>query len=196
MTIIWHVENRKISTLQDYEQNPRQITSNDYKKLVESLQQDGYHKRITVNTNGVIIGGHARKKALLDAGFKPSDEIEVIVPDRELTPLEFDRINVRDNLGYGSFDFDILSNSENFDFQDLIDWGMSESLLGVATVEHIEPSADDDAIPSTPVEPTTRLGDVWLMGEHRLMCGDSSSITDVEKLMDGRKADLVFTDPP
>ena len=126
--ITWSTATRKISELKDYERNPRTISKDEFKKLVESLKQDGYHNRIAVNLDNVILGGHQRKKALLKAGWKPSDEIEVLVPNILLVGDDFDRVNVRDNLSYGSFDFDMLGN--NFEAQQLIDWGMPEHMLG------------------------------------------------------------------
>lgn len=126
--ITWSTQKRKISELRDYDRNPRTITKDEFKKLVESLKQDGYHNRIAINLDNVILGGHQRKKALLAAGWKPEDEIEVIVPDQLLAGEAFDRVNIRDNLAYGSFDFDMLGN--NFEAHQLIEWGMPEHMLG------------------------------------------------------------------
>jgi len=126
--IIWRTETRKLGELQDYVDNPRKMGKDEFQKLVESLQQDGYHGRIKIDTHNVIIGGHSRKKAMLKAGYTLNDEIEVLTPTIPLSEEEFDRINIRDNLPYGSFDFDILGN--NFEPQQLIDWGMPPSMLG------------------------------------------------------------------
>jgi len=120
--INWLNEKIKIKDLKEYDRNPRKMGKDEFKNLVESLQSDGYHQRLLVNQDGTIIGGHQRKKALLKAGYKESDEIEVLMPDRLLSELEFDRINIRDNLPYGSFDYDMLANL--FEPQDLIEWGM------------------------------------------------------------------------
>lgn len=124
----WTSAKRKLSELKDYENNPRKIGTDEFNKLVESIQQDGYHMRLLINLDGTIIGGHARKKALLKAGYNKNDEVEVLIPDRLLEGDDFDRINIRDNLPYGSFDFDMLGN--NFDPQQLIDWGMPPHMLG------------------------------------------------------------------
>ena len=111
--IKWNVKILTINDLKEYEHNPRKISDKEFSKLVKSLQEDGYHQRILVNTDNVIIGGHQRKKALIKAGLSLSDTLEVLMPDRLLTVEELDRINIRDNLSFGEYDFDILR--ERFD---------------------------------------------------------------------------------
>ncbi len=127
MNIEWTTEYVKIKDLKDYEHNPRKITKKEFNKLVRSIKEDGYHQRIVVDTENVIIGGHQRKKALLVAGFNPTDVIEVLMPNRPLLPEEIDRVNIRDNLPYGMFDFDILSS--RFDLETLADFGMDEDMI-------------------------------------------------------------------
>lgn len=146
MDITWSTEKAKLADLIDYEENPRQITERDFKKLVESLEQDGYHQRIIVDIHNVVIGGHARKRALLEAGYKLTDEVEVLRPSRELTPEEFQRVNIRDNLQAGDWDFDILAN--HFDASLLKDWGFDEKLLNFsADVEFPDlPSGDKQTL--------------------------------------------------
>lgn len=120
--IKWESKKLKIDELKDYSSNPRKISKDEFGNLVRSLKEDGYHSRLLVNLDNTIIGGHQRKKALLKAGFSINDEIEVLIPDRLLVDEDFDRINIRDNLPFGSFDFDMLGNL--FDPAQLIDWGM------------------------------------------------------------------------
>lgn len=146
--IEWRTEKRTIRDLKEYNRNPRKMGKDEFNELVKSLQQDGYHKRITIDTNNIIIGGHGRLKALLKVGYKPDDEIEVLVPATPLTPEQFDRVNIRDNLGFGGFDYDILAN--NFEPQQLIDWGMPEYMLAVAPTE-------DEEEERKPVEKKTKL---------------------------------------
>jgi len=145
IAINWITAKRKISELKDYDRNPRKLGKEEFKKLVESLKEDGYHNRIAINLDNVILGGHQRKKALLAAGWKPDDEIEVLVPDKLLVGDEFDRINIRDNLPYGSFDFDILAN--NFDATQLIEWGMPAEWLPVNS-ESEEEGIDNQEVKS------------------------------------------------
>lgn len=194
MTAInWSSTKLKISDLKDYDNNPRKISKDEFGNLVRSLKEDGYHSRLLVNLDNTIIGGHQRKKALLKAGFSANDEIEVLIPDRLLVDDDFDRINIRDNLPFGSFDFDMLGNL--FEHEKLIDWGMPADWLQI-NVEEIPVEEGDNDVPEMPEEPITKLGDIWRLGEHRLMCGDSISITDVDKLLNKNKIDLIFTDPP
>lgn len=129
--IQWHPEKRKIKDLKEYGQNPRQIGEIAFEKLVESLEQDGYHTRIMVNQDNTIIGGHQRKKALLKAGYKLTDEIEVLVPNKLLKEDELDRVNIRSNVSNGEFNIEMLANS--FDVEALLDWGMSPEWLAKAT---------------------------------------------------------------
>lgn len=191
--IEWSLVKKRISDLKDYDKNPRSMKKKAFDHLVRSIQEDGYHHRILADTDGTIIGGHSRKKALKKAGYSDSDEIEVLVPNRKLTAEEFDRINIRDNLGYGDFDFDILS--QNFEASTLIDWGFPEDLLDfkvdidISEEDEKEGSANEDKV-------ITKRGDIWILGNHTLMCGDSTSIDDVEKLMNDQVMDCVYTDPP
>lgn len=127
----WHTEKRKIKDLKEYDKNPRTIGKMAFQKLVESLEQDGYHNRIMVNLDNTIIGGHQRKKALLKAGYKLSDEIEVLVPDKMLEGKELDRVNIRSNISNGEFDTEMLAN--NFDVEALLEWGMSPQWVADAT---------------------------------------------------------------
>lgn len=126
-TINWISTKVKISELKDYENNPRKISKDEFANLVKSLKEDGYHSRILVNTDYKIIGGHGRRKALLKAGYNENDEIEVLMPDRLLEGDEFDRVNIRDNISFGSWDFDCLSAL--FSVEKLVGWGMPEKWL-------------------------------------------------------------------
>ena len=131
----WTSKTIPISELKEYEYNPRKISDTEFKKLVTSLKEDGYHQRIVVNADNTIIGGHQRKKALLEAGLKESDTVEVLIPERPLAQEELDRINIRDNLTFGEYDFDVLG--DRFDIDTLVDFGMPEDMLiGVSACKH------------------------------------------------------------
>lgn len=189
--IQWSTEVRKISDLKDYDKNPRLITEKGISDLKLSLERLGYIDPIAINMDGTIIGGHARKKTLKKLGIK---EIEVRVPDRLLSDSEVQEAIVRLNKNIaGEWDFNKLAN--NFNTEDLIDWGFTPEEMSIS-VEPMEGLTDEDAVPEAPEQTVTVLGDVWILGNHRLMCGDSTSIDAVEKLMAGEKADMVFTDPP
>lgn len=194
--INWQIKKVKISALNDYQHNPRKISKGDLDKLIAHIQQDGYHQRILVNQDHTIIGGHQRKKALLKAGMSATDEIEVLIPDRLLSQEELDRLNIRDNLPFGEFDFDILAN--RFDFEQLVNIGMPEQLLGFLQDEQLlaEASNDNWSAETLPEQPNAKLGDVYQLGKHRLMCGDSTNPEHVVRLLNDNSPILMVTDPP
>ncbi len=191
----WTSKTIQILELKEYEHNPRRIGKKEFEKLVSSIKQDGYHQRIIVNHDNIIIGGHQRKKALLEAGLKESDTLEVLVPDRKLTQEELDRINIRDNLSFGEYDFEILAN--RFDTETLVDFGMSgDMLVGFGDDNLLADLEDNTESEELPTEPKAKLGDVYILGNHRLMCGDSTNPQHVDKLLNGANPILMVTDPP
>jgi site-specific DNA-methyltransferase (adenine-specific) len=128
-----------------------------------------------------------RLKALNELKFK---EIPVIIAD-EWTEEQKAEFLIKDNVGFGEWDWDSLANE--WDVEKLEDWGLD--IPTFETDEVLEAEEDDfDATP--PEEPSTVLGDLFEIGEHRLLCGDSTDSDQVAKLMNGQKADMVFTDPP
>ena len=142
---------------------------------------------IVVDENNIIFGGNMRHKACIEAGLK-----EVyIVQAKDLTELQKDEFIVKDNVGFGEWDWDILANE--WDTDKLTDWGLDLPLD--VSVQELEAEEDNYEIPN---EITTDivLGDLFEIGEHRLLCGDSTDSDLIEKLLNGQKADLVFTDPP
>lgn len=185
--IEWRTERRNLKDLKDSDKNPRRITKEAFKKLVDSLEQDGYHGRVMVDTNNVIIGGHQRKRALLKAGIK---EIEVLVPSRDLTSEEFDRLNIRDNLPYGDFDFDLLANF--FDIDLLVEWGMPEGWLKFEDED--DGDDEDNGVGSGSPNEAQGSADVWVLGKHRLMCGANSLSSDINRLVNSTTKITIVTD--
>ncbi len=192
--IKWHTANIKLSQLKEYPDNPRKISKEMLEKLVAHIREDGYHQRIIVDSDYTIIGGHQRKKALYMAGFDDDTEIEVLMPNKKLTPKEIDRLNIRDNLAFGEYDFDVLTGRFNMD--ELVSFGMDEEMLAPIFDKTILEEIEEDEEIELPEEATSKLGDIYLLGSHRLMCGDSTNPQHVEKLMDGAKPILMVTDPP
>jgi DNA modification methylase len=189
----WREKQVSLDELKPFERNPRKISRQAFEKLKASLQQNGYHQRIIATSDFRVIGGHQRIKALGELGV---DKVKVLVPDGEISDKQFKKMIVSDNLPFGEFDFDMLKLDYSKD--ELLDLGMPEDwLTGVFDdVETIDGLTDPDSVPEAPVNPVTVLGDVWLLGNHRVMCGDSTQIDAVEKLMSGQKADMLLTDPP
>ena len=184
------IENRLIADLKPAEYNPRQISTKQYKDLKESIKKFSLVDPIIINKNGnVVIGGHQRLKICKE--LKHID-IDCVVLD--LSKEDERELNIRLNKSGGEWDFDILANQ--FDIEELKDWGFKEIELGL-NIDKIdfEGNTEDDHVPEVK-ESRVKLGDVWELGKHRLMCGDSTKESDVNKLMNGQKADMVFTDPP
>jgi hypothetical protein len=143
MKLEWLEREVEIGSLVDYKHNPRTISKKAFERLVQSIKQDGYHARIVIDDNYNILAGHQRKKALLSAGWLPTDKIKVLYPSRPLSQKEFARINIRDNLEFGDFDMDILAN--NFDMDFLKETGMEFAIDMPAPLDLDEAKLDDCA---------------------------------------------------
>ena len=179
----------KISELKPNPNNPRLIKDDKFKKLVKSIQDfpDMLNVRpIVVNKDMIVLGGNMRLKAIKEAGHT-----EVAVEIVDWTEQQQKEFIVKDNVGYGEWDWDDLAN--NWDAQELTDWGLDIPNFDATVLEAQE---DDFAVPDGGIETDIVLGDLFEIGEHRLLCGDSTDSDQVAKLMNGQKADMVFTDPP
>jgi site-specific DNA-methyltransferase (adenine-specific) len=140
-----------------------------------------------VNAEMVVLGGNMRLKACKEAGLK---EVPVIFAD-SLSEEQQKEFIIKDNVGFGEWDWDQLANE--WDADELNEWGLD--VPNFETDEVLEAEEDDfDGTP--PAEPITVLGDLYEIGEHRLLCGDSTQTDTFEKLMQGELADMVVTDPP
>ena len=190
----WQSKTVKISDLKEYEHNPRKITDKLLEKLASHISEDGYHQRIIVDNDHTIIGGHQRKKALYMAGYDDDTEIEVLMSNRKLSADEVDRLNIRDNLSFGQYDFDILT--DRFDMEDLLSFGMDKDLLTPIFDDLVLGGVEEQEEIDLPAEPKSSIGDVYILGSHRLMCGDSTNADHVTKLLDGNNPILMVTDPP
>jgi DNA modification methylase len=191
MAIEWFAERRKIDDLKPHSKNPRRFTKKGLADLGKSIDKFGVADPVIVNKDNVIIGGHARIEYLKSTG---ESEIDVRVPERLLSEKEVEELLIRLNKNTaGEWDFDMLANL--FEQDELLDWGFEKEEFGILDEEFVG-LTDEDEVPSEPEKTVTKRGDIWLLGEHKLMCGDSTMMNDVEKLMNGAKADMVFTDPP
>jgi DNA modification methylase len=180
----------KISEVKTNPNNPRIIKDDKFKKLVKSIQEFPEMLKIrpiVVNSDMVVLGGNMRLKACKEAGLK---EISIIVAD-ELTEEQQREFIIKDNVGFGEWDWEQLQNE--WVAEELEEWGLD---VPVFDEEVVLEAVEDDFDAEPPVEPITILGDLYEIGEHRLLCGDSTDSDQVAKLMNGEKADMVFTDPP
>lgn len=171
--------------------NPRHIKDDKFKKLVASIRdfpQMLELRPIVVDADGMVLGGNMRLRACQAAGLK---EVPVIYAD-QLTEDQKREFIIKDNVGFGEWDWDVLANE--WDEVVLDAWGLD--VPGFDIDKPTEGLTDPDEVPEVPKEPTTKLGDLWILGDHRLLCGDSTKAEDVEKLMNGEKAAMMVTDPP
>jgi DNA modification methylase len=192
------IEKWAIEKLIPYARNARTHSDEQVGQIAASIREWGWTTPVLVDEDGGIIAGHGRTMAAKRLGMR---EVPVMVA-RGWSDAKKRAYVLADNklaLNAG-WDDSMLAlelkelGETGFDL-DLTGFSLDE--INALTPLEVEPGlTDEDAVPEAPEEPTTRLGDVWILGQHRLMCGDSTSIDAVEKLMDGQKAEMVFTDPP
>jgi len=187
----------EVSKLIPYINNSRTHSDNQITQLASSIKEFGFRNPILVDGLG-IIAGHGRLMAAKKLGIDKVPTIDC----SDMTETQKKAYIIADNklaLNAG-WDTSMLS----IELEALQETDFDLSLLGfddkelndLLEPEVVEGLTDEDAVPEAPVEPKTKLGDIYQLGNHRLMCGDSTSIDAVEKLMDGNKVDIIFTDPP
>ena len=183
---------RKITELIAAEYNPRKINKVQEQDLKDSLTRFGLVDPIIININegrkNIVIGGHQRLRVWSALG-----NTEIDCNELDLTLDKERELNIRLNKNGGSFDDDLVK--QYFDYEELTDWGFTPDELFDQEEKTVDGLIDDDEIPEVK-ESKVKRGDIWKLGKHRIMCGDSTSSDDVAKLMNGEKADMVFTDPP
>ena len=186
----------KITEVKPNPKNPRIIKDDKFRKLVKSIQEfpDMLNKRpliVFTDTDGkfVVLGGNMRLKACKEIGLK---EIPIILAD-EWTEEQKAEFLIKDNVGFGEWDWDQIANE--WDVEKLDNWGL-DLPVDLSVQEELEAEEDDYDVPEGGIETDIVLGDLFEIGEHRLLCGDSTDSDQVSKLMNGEKADMVFTDPP
>ena len=185
---------RPLSDIKPYEKNPRQ--KYDIQKVAQSIKEFGFQQPIVVDRAGVIIVGHGRYQASKSLGL---ETVPVVIAD--LSPEKAKAYRIADNKTneYSDWDIGLLQQ----EFTDLLDINYDLELTGFDADEleklivgEKEGLTDEDAVPETPEEPKAQLGDIYKLGEHRLMCGDSVNIEQVEKLINNEEIECVYTDPP
>lgn len=193
------VEKRSIKTLIPYANNSRTHSDEQVAQIAASIKEWGWTTPVLVDTTGQIIAGHGRLLAARKLGM---EEVPVMVAD-DWTEAQKKAYVIADNklsLNAGwdeavlKLELQELDGTE-FDLS-LIGFSEDELALLLPGEEELLPLADEDSVPDVPEDPISKYGDIWVLGKHRLMCGDSTSLDDVEKLLNGNKVDLLFTDPP
>ena len=192
------IDYRKTGELIPYINNSRTHSDQQVQQVAASIKEFGFTNPILIDEDSGIIAGHGRLQAAQMMGMDEVPTITLeglteaqrkayVIADNQLAlnaGWDLDALKLEiDRLGELDFDIDLLG------FDD-------DMLAGLMEEEPAEGLTDEDEVPELEDDPVTVEGDVWVLGKHRLMCGDSTSIDAVDKLMDGNKADMVFTDPP
>ena len=185
-----NIEIVKIKDIKNNPNNPRVIKDDKFHKLCESIKEFPRMlelRPIVVNDDMVVLGGNMRLKALKHLGLNEAP----IIKASQLTEEQQRQFIIKDNAGFGEWDWEMLANEWNID--ELDKWGIDVPEFKQTELEAEE---DDFELPEGGIETDIVIGDLFEIGEHRLLCGDSTDSDQVAKLMNGEKADMVFTDPP
>lgn len=189
----------KISDINPAKYNPRKITDKELAGLKESLKKFGFVEPLIVNTRtNTLVGGHQRLKAAESLGHT---DVPVMEVDLSLSEEKALNVALNSSTISGKYDEEILKEllaEIKMEIPDIFSNLNMDEMFPEAPVEHIptEGLTDEDAVPEVPVVPNTKRGDIYILGNHRLMCGDSTMIDEVEKLLQKEKPDMIFTDPP
>lgn len=186
----------KVEKLIPYVMNSRTHSEQQVSQIASSIREFGFTNPILIDEENNVIAGHGRLMAAKKLDLQEVPAIVVTgLDERKRRALVIADNKLALNAGW---DEEVLKNELTdlaADFGDLIGFS-DEELAALLGIEATEGLTDEDEVPELPEEPITKPGDIWILGNHRLMCGDSTSIDAVEKLIDGNKVDLVFTDPP
>ena len=185
----FNIEWKDITGVKPYPKNAKKHDSTQIANVAESIKQFGWQQPIVCDADGVIIIGHCRLLAAKKLGL---NKVPVKTVDN-LSEEQVKKLRALDNkLNESEWDFDLLAEDiGELDFSGFdIDWGFPENVEEKEIIEDEPPEVDEEN------EPITKLGDIWQLGRHRLMCGSSLAQGDIDKLLDGTKCELTFTDPP
>lgn len=187
-----------VETLIPYVKNARTHSDEQVAQIAGSIKEFGFNNPVLVDKDNSVIAGHGRLMAARKLGM---DKVPVIhlehmtEAQRKAYVLADNRIALNSGWDTSMLTLELQELKDDIDLS-LLGFDADELDALLNPVDETEGLTDEDAVPDVPDEPKTKLGDIYILGNHRLMCGDSTSIDDVDKLMDGQKADMVFTDPP
>ncbi len=194
-----NIEMRSTSNIIPFARNARKISQKAIDKVAASIQEFSFRQPIVVDKDGVIVCGHTRWQAAQKLGL---EQVPVHVAEN-LTPAQVRAYRLLDNRSHEEADWD--DELLGLELLDLKGMGIDMDLTGfdmpeiddlLSRIDIQGGLTDVDAIPDVPDIPVSRPGDMWLLGNHRVLCGDATSIIDVNRLLEGGKADMVFCDPP
>ena len=191
------IEIADISSIKPYENNPRKLSETAIEKVAMSLKEYGFRQPIVVDKDRVIVAGHTRFRASKKLGLK---NVPISIIDN-LTEEQINAYRIADNRTAEESEWDSellkmeIKELEAKDFKlDLL--GFNDEQLNDILFEEKQGLTDEDEVPETPEEPISKLGDIWKLGKHKLICGDSTKLDTYEKLCKETKVDLYLTDPP
>lgn len=190
-------KNIEIDKIIPYTNNPRN-NKKAIDKVASSIKEFGFKQPLVLDEENVVIVGHTRLEAAKKLGIK---EVPCIIAS-DLTQAQIKAYRIADNKVGEMAEWDLEKLEIEFEALKEMDFDLELTGFDLEDIEIgeekevIEDDFDSEKELESIEEPISKRGDIWLLGKHRLMCGDSTSIEDVEKLMDGKKADMVFTDPP
>lgn len=202
MTITWTNETRRLSELIHWPRNPRQIKGKQAKRLAESVREFGQVETLAIGPSNELYNGHQRANVLAEK-HGLDYEVEVRVASRELTEKEREKLTVYLHQGAtGEWDFDTLANE--FEVDELLEWGFDDSPMAEMLEDFSvgETNEGEDAEPQISKAEELRqeygveLGQLWQLGEHRIICGDCTDRNVIGRLMDGQIARYGMHDPP
>ncbi len=187
------IEWRALDSIRPYPKNARKISQKAIDAVARSIAEFGWRQPIVVDTEGIIVIGHVRRLAAIQMTL-----LEVPVHVCDLPPAKIRALRLMDNRSHdeAQWDMEVLT-AEMLELRGL---DLDLSMTGFASREldallRLD-RPDEDDVPPVPESPVTRAGDLWLMGEHRLLCGNATSAADVARVMNGEKPKMLWTDPP
>ncbi len=186
----WKLQNVKIADIKEFSKNPRWLTEKAKKNIKKSLDEFGLIEKLVINSDMVLIGGHQRLHILSEQG---ETYVECWMPDRKLTEREHSKLCIMLNKAQAEFDFDMLANEWDVDLLNEAGFDLKE--LGLDD-DMKEDSEQNDTALEPPKNPISQLGDLYILGNHRLVCGDSTDAANVAKLLNDNTPILMVTDPP
>jgi len=194
---------KTINSLKSDHKNARKRTDRSANLIKESLERFGAARSIVIDENDRVLAGNGTIQGAKAAGIEnvrviETDGKEIIAVKRTgLSEEEKVGLALADNRTSDLSDWDAEMLKQLSEEHDLNPWFNKDDLAElIGETEEVEGLTDPDSVPETPEEPITKEGDLYILGDHRLLCGDSTNIQHVERLMNGKKADMVFTDPP
>ncbi len=193
--LVWHTESRRVDDLIPYEKNPRILSNKQRRDLEASITKFNLVEIPAINTDNTVVAGHARLKIMQALG-RGQEEIEVRVPNRLLTKSEFEEYLLRSNRNTGSWDYELL---KSFDTSFLLDIGFDDGDLSDIWDDVLELQDDEfneEKAVKEAEKTDIKTGDMFALGNHRLVCGDSTDKEVVARLLGEQKIQTVYCDPP